>query len=82
MWKPAVHPINPALKCVPDFIVAALPSTENPPPGCPPGFAPAVLPLNPALGCLPTFITSAARSTDGPLGGMAARPASSGPPTR
>jgi hypothetical protein len=60
LWKPAVAPLNPALKCVPDFVTSGLTSDGPPPPGtCPEGWNVAAPPLNPALRCVPGFIAAA-----------------------
>ncbi len=71
LWTQAFPPLNPALKCVPDFVSSALGDSDGPPPTgtCPPKWKQARPPLNPALGCVPDFVDSAVRPQRGSSGG-------------
>lgn len=74
-WKPVPPGVNPALRCLPDYIVAKLPPgrlAPEQPIGCPEGWQPVSPNLNPVLRCQPTRIAAKSpagtRAPEQPIG--------------
>lgn len=61
-WAPVPAGVNPALRCLPQSLIASLPrqrTSASPPLGCPSGWKPVSSTLNPVLHCLPDRLAAA-----------------------